>query len=208
MNDDSLGSTMNLNDPMMNPSNMWMDSGTPAFPGEVNHYLPQSNSLNTGLNTAISSNDHISNVNSMTNASLMGHMSLTQNHLGHSNGMNGGMNGNMNTMNTMNGHNSHQSHNINMHISPNDHLAAFGYPGNLNNPQVLTQTQNSKTNAKNAATAKKIGYRRGKWTVEEEAYANRLISEFKSGMLPLTDGTTLRTSAVSSLRTLSPLIIV
>ena len=35
--------------------------------------------------------------------------------------------------------------------------------------------------------------RRGKWTAEEEAYANRLIQEFKSGLLPLTDGTTLRT---------------
>lgn len=28
---------------------------------------------------------------------------------------------------------------------------------------------------------------------EEEAYANRLIQEFKAGLLPLTDGTTLRT---------------
>ena len=35
--------------------------------------------------------------------------------------------------------------------------------------------------------------RRGKWTPEEEAYANRLIQEFKAGLLPLTDGTTLRT---------------
>ena len=37
------------------------------------------------------------------------------------------------------------------------------------------------------------GLRRGKWTPEEENYANRLIQEFKSGLLPLTDGTTLRT---------------
>lgn len=29
--------------------------------------------------------------------------------------------------------------------------------------------------------------------VQEEEYANRLIQEFKSGLLPLTDGTTLRT---------------
>lgn len=35
--------------------------------------------------------------------------------------------------------------------------------------------------------------RRGKWTQEEESYAVRLIQEFKSGLLPLTDGTTLRT---------------
>ncbi|CAM9561209.1 unnamed protein product [Discosporangium mesarthrocarpum] len=40
---------------------------------------------------------------------------------------------------------------------------------------------------------KQPGLRRGKWTSEEEAYANRLIEEFKSGLLPLTEGTTLRT---------------
>jgi hypothetical protein len=40
---------------------------------------------------------------------------------------------------------------------------------------------------------KKAGLRRGKWTAEEESYANRLIYEFKLGLLPLTDGTTLRT---------------
>ena len=39
----------------------------------------------------------------------------------------------------------------------------------------------------------KNNLRRGKWTSEEEAYANRLIQEFKAGLLPLTDGTTLRT---------------
>ncbi len=41
--------------------------------------------------------------------------------------------------------------------------------------------------------SKKSNLRRGKWTSEEEEYANRLISEFKLGLLPLTDGTTLRT---------------
>ena len=40
---------------------------------------------------------------------------------------------------------------------------------------------------------RKANLRRGKWTSEEEAYANRLIYEFKLGLLPLTDGTTLRT---------------
>jgi hypothetical protein len=45
-----------------------------------------------------------------------------------------------------------------------------------------------------APSKKKGGHplRRGKWTTEEEAYASRLINEFKSGLLPLTDGTTLR----------------
>jgi hypothetical protein len=46
-----------------------------------------------------------------------------------------------------------------------------------------------------AGNGKKKGppLRRGKWTPEEEAYAARLIHEFKAGLLPLTDGTTLRT---------------
>jgi hypothetical protein len=34
--------------------------------------------------------------------------------------------------------------------------------------------------------------RSGRWTKEEEAYANRLIVEFEKGRLPLTDGTMLR----------------
>lgn len=34
--------------------------------------------------------------------------------------------------------------------------------------------------------------RRGKWTLEESAYCDRLIDEFKKGMLPLSEGTTLR----------------
>ncbi len=44
-----------------------------------------------------------------------------------------------------------------------------------------------------SAHRRKAPLRRGKWTPEEEAYANRLIQEFKAGLLPLTDGTTLRT---------------
>ena len=40
---------------------------------------------------------------------------------------------------------------------------------------------------------KSSNLRRGKWTPEEEAYSSRLITEFKAGKLPLTDGTTLRT---------------
>lgn len=48
-------------------------------------------------------------------------------------------------------------------------------------------------NAAPTPKVKKTGVRRGKWTPEEENYANRLIQEFKLGLLPLTDGTTLRT---------------
>lgn len=58
------------------------------------------------------------------------------------------------------------------------------------------QNQQPKKSASSPnSSGKKKGppLRRGKWTPEEEAYANRLIQEFKAGLLPLTDGTTLRT---------------
>lgn len=60
-------------------------------------------------------------------------------------------------------------------------------------PQTSTTPVAPRSNG--GPTTKKKGppLRRGKWTAEEEAYANRLIIEFKAGLLPLTDGTTLRT---------------
>jgi len=59
-----------------------------------------------------------------------------------------------------------------------------------------SQTSSSTpSSSKSSSSSKSKGplLRRGKWTSEEENYANRLIQEFKSGLLPLTDGTTLRT---------------
>ena len=58
---------------------------------------------------------------------------------------------------------------------------------------VLILDANSKSQQQAEFKPKKMGLRRGKWTGEEEGYANRLIMEFKAGCLPLTDGTTLRT---------------
>lgn len=56
------------------------------------------------------------------------------------------------------------------------------------------QSKGPTAGASSAANKKKgPPLRRGKWTPEEEAYAGRLIQEFKAGLLPLTDGTTLRT---------------
>lgn len=52
---------------------------------------------------------------------------------------------------------------------------------------------NSTASHKYSMAPEKASLRRGKWTPEEEAFANRLIEEFKAGLLPLTDGTTLRT---------------
>lgn len=49
------------------------------------------------------------------------------------------------------------------------------------------------TNGKKNVTTEKVPLRRGKWTVEEEQFSLRLIEEFRLGLLPLTDGTTLRT---------------
>ena len=49
-------------------------------------------------------------------------------------------------------------------------------------------------NSSNNNKQKKVQQlRRGNWTPEEEAYANRVIQEFEAGLLPLTNGTTLRT---------------
>ena len=58
--------------------------------------------------------------------------------------------------------------------------------GNSNN-------MSNKGGVLNSAGKKASTIRRGKWTAEEEAYSNQLIQEFKAGLLPLTDGTTLRT---------------
>jgi hypothetical protein len=71
--------------------------------------------------------------------------------------------------------------------------SAPALPSGGGRPNTTSAAKNS--NKQNSATNNNNGnsLRRGKWTPEEEAYANRLILEFKSGLLPLTDGTTLRT---------------
>jgi hypothetical protein len=62
------------------------------------------------------------------------------------------------------------------------------------NPRTLDNGNNSASSITDSGEEPtKQPLRRGKWTPEEEAYANRLIQEFKAGLLPLTDGTTLRT---------------
>lgn len=63
----------------------------------------------------------------------------------------------------------------------------------LNQQQQQQQASNTTGNTKKTSKKKGPPLRRGKWTPEEEAYAGRLIQEFKAGLLPLTDGTTLRT---------------
>lgn len=61
-------------------------------------------------------------------------------------------------------------------------------------PPILSQPAPAPMPSSSSSSKKKgPPLRRGKWTPEEEAYANRLIQEFKAGLLPLTDGTTLRT---------------
>mmetsp|Transcript_11902 Transcript_11902/g.28595 ORF Transcript_11902/g.28595 Transcript_11902/m.28595 type:complete len:711 (+) Transcript_11902:324-2456(+) len=59
--------------------------------------------------------------------------------------------------------------------------------------QQAAAAQRKMTGGGGGSKKKGPALRRGKWTAEEEAYANRLIQEFKAGLLPLTDGTTLRT---------------
>lgn len=68
-------------------------------------------------------------------------------------------------------------------------------PDGMRPPQQRPQDGAKSGNNISSSNSSKKGppLRRGKWTTEEEAYANRLIQEFKAGLLPLTDGTTLRT---------------
>lgn len=62
------------------------------------------------------------------------------------------------------------------------------------NPNIMSMSKPANSSGCGGSGKKKgPALRRGKWTAEEEAYANRLITEFKAGLLPLTDGTTLRT---------------
>ena len=72
--------------------------------------------------------------------------------------------------------------------------AGYAKQHNLGLDHALASASSQAASRKGPAGKKKgPPLRRGKWTPEEEAYANRLIQEFKAGLLPLTDGTTLRT---------------
>eukprot|EP00970_Alexandrium_tamarense_P000194 scaffold24_cov186-Alexandrium_tamarense.AAC.49 len=57
---------------------------------------------------------------------------------------------------------------------------------------IASMSENIPKNTKSKSKGNSHLLRRGKWTNEEEAYATKLINEFKGGLLPLTDGTTLR----------------
>lgn len=74
--------------------------------------------------------------------------------------------------------------------------AAIG--DNSNNNTIVTATNKLQTNGQSAVSAinnkntKSGSLRRGKWTVEEEAYVARVIQDFNSGYLDAPAGTTLR----------------
>ena len=103
-----------------------------------------------------------------------------------------------------------QSHGSTIHANPisKDASVTHSLPtkpksSNVNHTTTAKTTSHHRSSAStssaaagaNSSGSKRKGplLRRGKWTLEEEAYANRLIQEFKAGLLPLTDGTTLRT---------------
>lgn len=74
--------------------------------------------------------------------------------------------------------------NVNQEINPQHSQTPYTQP---------SSTPISSAGSNGGGKKKVPSLRRGKWTAEEEAYANRLIQEFKAGLLPLTEGTTLRT---------------
>lgn len=80
-------------------------------------------------------------------------------------------------------------------LKPPNVLSNTSAKASSSHPRSSSNNTAPSTAGTNAPTTKRKGplLRRGKWTIEEETYANRLIQEFKAGLLPLTDGTTLRT---------------
>ena len=82
---------------------------------------------------------------------------------------------------------NHSSCSVALEAAAREAALADGLIAERNSPSNLVGGDNT------PGKSKKVGLRRGKWTTEEEFYANRLIYEFKLGLLPLTDGTTLRT---------------
>lgn len=73
---------------------------------------------------------------------------------------------------------------------PPNQVTSTNLVGSVDDPSALSESPGEPDSA---ADRRRAPLRRGKWTAEEEAYASRLIQEFKAGLLPLTDGTTLRT---------------
>jgi len=79
-------------------------------------------------------------------------------------------------------------------VAPKPTMSASSHISKPTNTTSAPTAPRSSSNSSGTGGKKKgPPLRRGKWTPEEEAYANRLIMEFKAGLLPLTDGTTLRT---------------
>ena len=81
-------------------------------------------------------------------------------------------------------------------MKPSNPLNTAAKPTASSNSRSANQSASSSaTTGTHSSASKRKGplLRRGKWSLEEEQYANRLIQEFKAGLLPLTDGTTLRT---------------
>ena len=69
----------------------------------------------------------------------------------------------------------------------------------MDDSYVFSNTSSSSSSTRPARSAnahgntyKEFSLRKGKWTAEEEAYSNKIISLFNKGLLPIAAGTTLR----------------
>jgi len=67
-------------------------------------------------------------------------------------------------------------------------------PGNVGHNELQRESDNRNmcAGSKRARCATGENVRRGKWTQEEQIYAERLIRNFEAGLLPLENGATLR----------------
>ena len=69
---------------------------------------------------------------------------------------------------------------------------ALGQLRNLSQMQKKKSKVGEKRRADLLSTSDVLPFRSGRWTYEETVYAEALLGEFESGILPLTDGTLLR----------------
>lgn len=76
---------------------------------------------------------------------------------------------------------------------------ASNRPADIHMPsaELVASVKSGDASPETQQSAKRIrptreGVRRGKWTAEEQRYADRLISDFEAGLLPLENGATLR----------------
>lgn len=81
-----------------------------------------------------------------------------------------------------------------------DRLSKAAYADSSGPPKVISMRSSAALPKNGSSKSKQGNLRRGKWTVEEEAYVARVIQDFNSGFLDAPAGTTLRSYLSNKLK--------